>query len=207
MSILSPVSYTHLDVYKRQFLFNPTKIYINNIIVEEESGDQLILIRFNDAVNGIWTIRVNNIEAIAGDFNAWLPAGNIISKDTYFLEPDPDNTITSPGNARNPMTVTAYNQINNGILPESGRGYTTSGLVEPDIAAPGFALSCPTIAGTNKMCIRDRHNPFRYAVHRRHIRRYQFGNYHHYRASDYNVLSAVCPEDRRRGWRLSLLHI
>ena len=78
-----------------KFLFNPTKIYINNIIVEEESGDQLILIRFNDAVNGIWTIRVN------------------------------------------------------GILPESGRGYTTSGLVEPDIAAPGFALSCPTIAGTN----------------------------------------------------------
>ena len=132
-----------------KFLFNPTKIYINNIIVEEESGDQLILIRFNDAVNGIWTIRVNNIETIAGDFNAWLPAGNIISKDTYFLEPDPDNTITSPGNARNPMTVTAYNQINNGILPESGRGYTTSGLVEPDIAAPGFALSCPTIAGTN----------------------------------------------------------
>ena len=109
----------------------------------------MILIRFNDAVNGIWTIRVNNIETIAGDFNAWLPAGNIISKDTYFLEPDTDNTITSPGNARNPMTVTAYNQINNGILPESGRGYTTSGLVEPDIAAPGFALSCPTIAGTN----------------------------------------------------------
>ncbi len=40
------------------------------------------------------------------------------------------------------LTVTAYNQYSDTILAESGRGYTRSGLIKPDIVAPGYQLTC-----------------------------------------------------------------
>jgi hypothetical protein len=71
-----------------------------------------------------------------------LPAGDLISNGTFFLLPNPDTTITAPGNAWHPLTVTAYNQMNGNILDNSGRGYTRSGLVKPDLAAPGYQIPC-----------------------------------------------------------------
>lgn len=59
------------------------------------------------------------------------------------MESDPNVTISAPGNARNPLTVTAYNQTDGGILISSSRGFTSSGGIAPDIAALGFELTCP----------------------------------------------------------------
>lgn len=156
VEILSPKGEKVMSITPRfsecrehNFIMEPSKIYINNIIVEQETGEQLILIRFQEALSGIWIIKVINMDSFIGAFNAWLPAGDIISNETYFLKSDPDNTITSPATARNPVTVTAYDPFNNSILAESSRGFTTTGTVKPDIAAPGFRLPCPTIQGTD----------------------------------------------------------
>ncbi|MGL6220683.1 MAG: S8 family peptidase [Lacrimispora sphenoides] len=124
------------------FVFNPSVIWVNNYIFEEETGDQLILMRFQDPLPGIWNIRVVNLDNGPFSFHAWLPSGQLISEDTFFVNSNPDTTITSPANATNPLTVTAYNQFNETVLPESGRGYTRTGFVKPDIAAPGFELTC-----------------------------------------------------------------
>ncbi|MEY8356864.1 S8 family peptidase [Lachnospiraceae bacterium 54-53] len=124
------------------FIFTPSVIYVNNFIFEEETGDQLILLRFMDALPGVWRIRVSSIGDEPLSFNSWLPAGDLISDETFFLNPNPDTTITSPGNGVHQMTVTAYNQFSSSILIESSRGYTRNGLVKPDIAAPGFQLPC-----------------------------------------------------------------
>lgn len=125
------------------YVFEPARVYLNNIMMEEETGDQLILIRFQNAESGIWNIRVIAIDNLYSHFDAWLPSGNLISEETFFLESDPYVTVTAPGNARNPLTVTAYNQNSDSILITSSRGYTSSGVVTPDIAAPGFELTCP----------------------------------------------------------------
>lgn len=124
------------------FVFNPSVIWVNNYIFEEETGDQLILMRFQDPLPGIWNIRVLNLDNGPFSFHAWLPSGALISEDTFFMNSNPDTTITSPANATNPLSVTAYNQFNDTILPESGRGYTRTGFVKPDIAAPGYELTC-----------------------------------------------------------------
>uniref|UniRef100_UPI00326093DE S8 family serine peptidase n=1 Tax=Clostridium sp. NkU-1 TaxID=1095009 RepID=UPI00326093DE len=58
------------------------------------------------------------------------------------MNANPDTTVTSPGNSTNPLTVTAYNQYNDTVLPESGRGYTRTGFVKPEIAAPGYEITC-----------------------------------------------------------------
>lgn len=73
-------------------------------------------------------------------FHSWLPSHGLISDQTYFLNYSPDTTITSPGNGNRQLTVTAYNQMNNSILGESSRGYTRTGFIKPDIAAPVISL-------------------------------------------------------------------
>ena len=151
VTIKSPTGETTQAVYPRldicrefNFVLSPCTLYINNIVLEEESGNQLILVRFRSAISGIWKISVSNIDSPQlSVFDAWLPSGPIITTETYFLESSPDITVTNPGNARNPLTVTAYNQYNDSMLIQSGRGYSVSGELVPDLAAPGYQLTCP----------------------------------------------------------------
>ncbi|WP_077611029.1 S8 family peptidase [Clostridium sp. Marseille-P2415] len=130
------------DCQKFSLTFGQTTIWINNILLEGISGDQLILVRFDKPIPGIWHFRIRSIEYEPFSFHSWLPSGNLISNETYFFGSTPDTTITAPGNARNPLTVAAYNQFNNKILEESGRGYTRFGQTNPDIAAPGYRIPC-----------------------------------------------------------------
>ncbi|MEY8356993.1 S8 family peptidase [Lachnospiraceae bacterium 54-53] len=127
---------------KFSFIFNQTTVWVNNTIFEEGTGDQFILIRFNNLLPGIWYLRVLNPENEPYAFHSWLPSENLISNETYFLNSSPDTTTTSPGNARHQLTVAAYNQFNGSILAESGRGYTRTDHIKPDIAAPGYQIPC-----------------------------------------------------------------
>lgn len=124
------------------FVFNQSRVWINNIIMEEETGDQMILLRFQDPTPGIWKIRVKNLQKELFAFHAWLPSGNLISQDTVFVESNPDTTVTSPGNAVRSLTVAAYNEVENSILADSGRGFSRRRTENPDIAAPGYRLPC-----------------------------------------------------------------
>ena len=45
-----------------------------------------------------------------------------------------------PGNTRLPITVGGYNIANNSLFLESGRGYTISGNVKPDLSAPAVEI-------------------------------------------------------------------
>lgn len=130
---------------KFSFVFIKTKIWINNLSFEEETGDQLILVRFLDPVAGIWKIRIQNIDKESFSLHAWLPANKLISDGTYFIRSNPNTTITSPGNAILPLTVTSYNQINDSIMESSSRGFSRIGIVKPNIAAPGYKLQCASI--------------------------------------------------------------
>lgn len=130
------------DCRRFNFIFTQSVVWVNNIISEEETGDQLILVRFLNPQPGVWYFRAQSIEDEPFSFHCWLPNGDLISNNTFFLIPNPDTTITSPGNGVSQLTVTAYNQFTDSILPESSRGYTRTGLVKPDIAAPGYQIPC-----------------------------------------------------------------
>ncbi len=129
------------------FIYEPSLIWVNNNIVEEQTGDQMLLIRMQNPSEGNWHFKLHNIENVVSSFHAWLPSSDLISTETFFLQSTPDTTLTSPGNALNPMTVTAYNQEDDSILIESGRGYNRRNEIKPDFAAPGFNLTCATVNG------------------------------------------------------------
>lgn len=127
---------------KITFRSNQATIWVNNISLEQETGDQLILMRFENMEPGIWSFQVTNSENGAYGYHCWLPAGNLISNETFFFNATPNTTLTSPGNTLHPLTVTAYNQENDTMINESSRGYTRLGQIKPDIAAPGFQIPC-----------------------------------------------------------------
>lgn len=120
-------------------------VYINNIISESESGDQLILVRFINPAPGTWSFKVNKIEKIYTQYNVWLPDGDFISDGTYFVDASRDITITSPGDAEEPITMTAYDPENGRIGDFVSLGYTRNNFVKPDLAAPGVNITCPTL--------------------------------------------------------------
>ncbi len=138
--------YPQLNQCRRvNFIFESSVIWVNNIISESVTGDQLILIRFYRPMAGIWTFRLTNIDNQSSSFHAWLPTGDIISNETYFIGSNPNTTITAPSAALYALAITAYNQENNSILLTSGRGFTRTDIIKPDLAAPGFNITCPIL--------------------------------------------------------------
>ena len=127
------------------FLLEPTVITVNYQLIETGAGKQLIFMRFKNPVAGIWKVRVYNTQYFTGEFHMWLPSEGLISDETVFLRPTPDTTITLPGNTAAPITVGAYNHLNNSIYIHSSRGFTPSGIVKPELAAPGVNVMGPSL--------------------------------------------------------------
>lgn len=125
------------------FIFEPTVINLDFQIAESQSGDQLILMRFRNPAQGIWRFKVYKSGNLGADYHVWLPMEGFISDNTFFLRSDPYTTILSLGNARIPITVTAYNAVDDSLYIDASRGYTRIGTIKPDIAAPGINILSP----------------------------------------------------------------
>ena len=96
---------------------------------------------------GIWTIRLLPRRISRGDIQMWLPTVGVLNRNTGFLRPDPELTITVPGTARKAITVGAYNAWLDDYADFSGRGYMgTFGSVKPELSAPGVDITT-TLAG------------------------------------------------------------
>lgn len=131
-----------------RFIFEQTIIYVDYQIVETQTGDQLILIRFNTPTEGIWRFRVYSNTDLDSRFNIWLPISTFISDQTYFTQPTPEITLTSPGNTIIPIVVTAYDYTNQSLFINASRGFTRTNNISPDLAAPGVNLVGPAPGNT-----------------------------------------------------------
>ena len=129
------------------FVFEPTVIYVVYERVEPVTGATHIRIFIKEPVDGIWKIRIFQEEVYGGNFDLWLPIGPFVQGKAMFLKPDPEVTITEPGNADQVLTITAYSGESGGIALDSSRGFTRDGIVKPDLAAPGINVRGPIRGG------------------------------------------------------------
>ena len=129
------------------FVFVETKVYVNYILIERQTGYSLVYIRFFHPASGIWKTFTQGKNKQNVQFHMWLPVEGLISQDTYFLEPSPYTTVTAPGDARNSITATAYQHRDGSIYIAAGRGYTPNGMVTPHLAAPGVNVKVPLVRG------------------------------------------------------------
>jgi hypothetical protein len=124
-----------------RFLFENTEVYVDFRILVERNNSQLIFFRFRNPTPGIWKILVEPLQLAGGEFHIWLPLKEFLSREIIFLEPEPNTTLTSPSTIQAGMAVAYYNGNENSVDINSGRGYTRTGRIKPDIAAPGVNVT------------------------------------------------------------------
>ncbi len=136
------------DFQEIRFIFEKTVIYLDYQLMESQSSDPFIMFRFKDPAPGIWKFNVNESGDIKLGFHIWLPMQEFISDNIYFIHPDPYTTVL--GLSTNPVSIiaTTYNYADNSLYLEASRGYTRTGDISPQIAAPGVNVIGPTLDHT-----------------------------------------------------------
>ena len=129
------------------FILENTRIFVTSEIVQTVSGQQLIFIRFSDPTPGSWKIRVYTDNFNNGNYHIWLPITGFSDPDVRFLRPNPDTTLTVPSASVSTMTTAAYNAYDNSLFLNSSRGFTRTGQIKPDFAAPGVNVFGPNLRG------------------------------------------------------------
>ncbi len=106
--------------------------------------------------SGVWTILIEPVVVVTGEYYLYLPAGAGRNSRTVFYRPTPEVSITIPSTAAKVITVGAYNPRFDAYADFSGRGYAdaartigvvTAGLVKPDLVAPGVDIAAPDVYG------------------------------------------------------------
>lgn len=128
-------------VYRFTFPFERTELTVEYRLLLENNDSQLVFMRFDRPVPGIWKIEVTPVQMSEGEFHMWLPVQEFIGGEVYFLQANPDTTLTEPGTGRGVMTAAYYNSADNSVDIHSGRGYTRDRRIKPDFAAPGVAVT------------------------------------------------------------------
>ena len=124
-----------------RFVFENTILTLDYRIAGKESGDLVIFLRFTRPTEGIWTVLVYPQNAITGAFHMWLPIQPLVGGDIRFIEPNPDTTVTAPGNTQLAITVGGYNGLTGARYLQSGRGFSGTGQVKPEFCAPAVEVA------------------------------------------------------------------
>jgi hypothetical protein len=139
------------------FIYEPTIVEIMFQLLGSRSGAQLVLLRFDKPTVGIWSILIKKISGgLDFHYNMWLPSGQFIGPDSYFLMSSPFTTLVSPANSNLTIIATAYDIVNNSLLLSASRGFTRTNQFAPSFAAPGVNILGPapgniytTMSGTS----------------------------------------------------------
>lgn len=106
--------------------------------------------------SGVWSIRLEPVTVVTGQYYLYLPGSAARSGNTRFFRPTPEVTLTTPSTAAKVITVGAYNPVFDSYAEFSGRGYSdsertigvvTAGLTKPDLVAPGVDILAPDAFG------------------------------------------------------------
>ena len=103
---------------------------------------------------GVWTIRMEGIRVVSGEYQMYLPGQEARTAGTRFVRPQPQLSLTVPGTARKVLTVGAVHPEYESYADFSGRGAavlreneTVFADTKPDLAAPGVNLLVPAAGG------------------------------------------------------------
>ena len=86
---------------------------------------------------GIWKIVFTPVKIVDGNINIYLPTSEGLSKETRFLTPTTELTVTVPGTASRVLTVGSFNSRTDTPSVFSGEGNIEFCVSKPDLLAPG----------------------------------------------------------------------
>lgn len=126
------------------FIYEKTRLEIDHVPMERNTGDQLVVLRLTDPSPGIWTIQVRGLRTLPDSmFDIWLTQPQFVQGEVFFLKAEPQITLTMPSFVQDAVTVTAYDSQSGSFYFNSGQGPSRTGQQKPDLAAPGVRISTP----------------------------------------------------------------
>ena len=151
LTVISPLGESISEITPKQgtqmtyhFIAERSVLEVRYEIAEFNSGFQLIFLRLLNPTEGIWSLRLRNSSQIQTNVHMWLPIRGLQQNDVFFLAPDPDTTVTGPGNTPSLITLGGYDAKTESIWASSSRGYALSGQVKPDLTAPAVEVYGPS---------------------------------------------------------------
>lgn len=112
----------------------------------------------NPEINaGTWELEMQKVYIKSGNYNLFLPSSLARSRDTAFLQPTPELTITIPATAQRVISVGAYNTNYRSYAEFSGRGFVAKAMdhnlffVKPELVASGVEVLTQTEAGIERV--------------------------------------------------------
>ena len=127
-----------VDEFRRIHFFpEKTELQIRSFIGETVGGEQVIRMNFRAPSAGIWKMEVYAAGEGNRSYDIWMPISNFLKEETFFLDATATETVTSPGDAFYGITYVPYGVDNDSLYVRASQGYTRSGQVKPDLAAPG----------------------------------------------------------------------
>jgi len=127
-------------------IFDRSILYVERENLLRTDTMQRIRIRLERPATGIWRFQFGRSDMPA-EVNLWLPLGEFLEGEVYFLESDPEITLTEPANAPLLLAVGGYSTENGSLAPFSGRGFTAEGLKQPTLLAPAVNVNGPFAGG------------------------------------------------------------
>lgn len=124
----------------KRFRVENTFVRQDNRLLATREGQQLVVTSFAEPIAGIWRLEITGDVVTTGIYHMWLPMEEQLQGGVFFVRSDPDYTVTEPGNAPIILTTGAYNTDNNTIYLQSGRGYSASEQIKPELCAPGVEV-------------------------------------------------------------------
>ena len=96
---------------------------------------------------GVWKIHLRGRRIKEGNYDLWLPGGNVLNPVTGFYRPVAAETLTIPSTASKVITVGAYDSRLNAFADFTGRGGENLPYPKPDLVAPGVDILAPSAGG------------------------------------------------------------
>ena len=153
VGILSPGGENIERMQLKMGEFRSIRFFPENTLLEIRSfpgatigGSQVIRMNFKNLVPGIWKLFIYGTGNGEKQYDIWMPISNFLKEETVFINPDSEQTITSPGNAQYAITYTPYDVTTGGLYIRASKGYTRDGRIVPDLAAPGVSVKIPGIS-------------------------------------------------------------
>ncbi len=139
--IISRVPATANSSFTTRLVLELSIVTVSYSFPVEGSGEQVTIVKIQDATPGIWTITVYGDIILNGRIDAWLPLTGFVSPNVEFLSANPYTTITSPANGYATVRCGAYNSTRDSLYPDSSWGPAKVSPDVPDLVAPGYQIA------------------------------------------------------------------
>lgn len=128
------------SIQTKKFFLLETTVEVICHDPESYTGHQTFELFFYDIKPGIWRFSLRGEYITNGRFDVWLRDKSLLPEGTKFSESTFETTLTIPSTARNVITVSYFNGKNDTSVAESGKGFNTNNLINPDIATEGIDI-------------------------------------------------------------------